>query len=283
MHLAQSALSRRVQRLEQSLGVTLLERHPRGVTATKAGELLISRAHKVQAQLRQIENEMRLFANSPPLEASIAMPQGVARSFTTPAAERFHKQCPQVRLRVVERESAHNRASVIAGAADFALAYNAQPHPDLVQLPLLHERIFVIAAAPPSAGQTPPASYGIADLERLPLILPSAAHGFREVLRQAAGRDDFAPNIIMELDGFAASLEMVQRGLGYSVSTYPLVQSSVEAGKLVCIPIDAPGCEVTLSLLYRRDRPLAPFLQDLKDIIQDVAHAIEPTPYWRKA
>lgn len=283
LHLAQSGLSRRVQRLEQDLGVALLERHPRGVTATKAGEMLVSRAEKVDAELRRIESELRSFSAAPLMEAGVAMPQGVARFFTTPVIERFHARCPQVKLRIFERESVYNRESVLAGEADFALAYNPRPHADLTLVPLLYERIFVIAPGPAISAETFPPSYDLTALESLPLILPGRPHSYREVILQAAGREDFSPNIVMELNGLATSLEMVQRGLGFTISTYPPVQSGVEAGKLICIPIASPNCEVTLSLVHRGDRPMAPVLGELKAVIQEVARLIEPSPHWRKA
>jgi LysR family nitrogen assimilation transcriptional regulator len=44
LHLAQSALSWRVMRLEHAQGVNLFERQPRGVRPTKAGEILVQRA-----------------------------------------------------------------------------------------------------------------------------------------------------------------------------------------------------------------------------------------------
>jgi hypothetical protein len=58
------------------------------------------------------------------------------------------------------------------------------------------------------------------------------------------------------MNGFAASLMMVQQGLGYAISTYPPVQGEIEAGRVVGIPITSPSCEVQLSLIHRRDRSL---------------------------
>lgn len=46
LHLSQSALSRQIMKLEQELGAPLLERLPRGIRLTAAGELFqIGRAH----------------------------------------------------------------------------------------------------------------------------------------------------------------------------------------------------------------------------------------------
>ena len=52
LHVAQSALSRQVQKLEDELGAPLFQRHSRGVELTSAGEILLGHA---QTSLRQVE------------------------------------------------------------------------------------------------------------------------------------------------------------------------------------------------------------------------------------
>src|SRR5256885_4904307 len=49
LHMAQPALSRQIRVLERELGVDLLERHPKGVTPTPAGEALIHGAPRILA------------------------------------------------------------------------------------------------------------------------------------------------------------------------------------------------------------------------------------------
>src|SRR5438067_12217745 len=49
LHVAQPALSRQIRDLERELGVELLERHPKGVTPTPAGEALIHGAPRILA------------------------------------------------------------------------------------------------------------------------------------------------------------------------------------------------------------------------------------------
>ncbi|MDQ0304949.1 LysR family transcriptional regulator [Ancylobacter polymorphus] len=281
LHVAQSALSRRVLRLEQRLGIELLERHPRGVRATEAGQILMRRAERLEAELLQVEPELRAFAAVPPEEVKVAMPQGAARLFTTPVVAHFHGRHPKVKLRIFERESAINRECAINGEVDFALVYNAQPHDELQIIPLLLERIFVIAPPEGVAQRCYPDFFEFDDLEKLPLILPSSPHSYRAVLHQASGRKDFAPNVIMEVNGISTSLEMVQKGLGYTVSTYQPVQGRIEAGNLTGVPLTSANCEIALSLVHRTDRAMSPTFRDLKAIIQEVACGIEPSPHWR--
>ena len=52
LHIAQSALSRQIQKLEEDFGVPLFQRHARGVKLTSAGEIFLRHA---QTNLRQIE------------------------------------------------------------------------------------------------------------------------------------------------------------------------------------------------------------------------------------
>src|SRR2546430_12646434 len=49
LHVAQPALSRQIRDLERELGVEFLERHPKGVTPTPAGEALIHGAPRILA------------------------------------------------------------------------------------------------------------------------------------------------------------------------------------------------------------------------------------------
>src|SRR2546429_9267161 len=49
LHVAQPALSRQIRDLERELGVELLERHPKGVTPTPAGDALIHGAPRILA------------------------------------------------------------------------------------------------------------------------------------------------------------------------------------------------------------------------------------------
>lgn len=281
LHLAQSALSRRVLRLEQGLGVPLLERHARGVRLTEAGKVLAERASRIEAEFREAEQVVRDLGRSPPGDVRMAIPQGASRLFTTPVVRRFQELHPKARLHIVERESFHNQESVRNGEVDFALVYGAQADDELVLAPLLLERIFVVGPAGGTGGCRLPESCDRETLARLPLILPAHPHGYRKVVATALGGDGRA-NVAMEVNGFATSLEMVRQGLGFTISTYPPIASGVEAGHFVAIPVAIAGNEVRLSLVRRADNPMPPLLQALHAVIEDVAHRLEAEPHCRR-
>ncbi len=283
LHLAQSALSRRVTRLEQELGVALLERHPRGVRATQAGELLMRRAAQIDREWRQMEQDLKSLSGTLAEDVYIAMPQGAARLLGAPIVARFRAAYPKARLHIFEGESAVNQDSVLRGDVAFALVYGAKPHAALVVTPLLVERLLVIGPAAGRDGATHPKSYGVKDLARLPLILPGAAtrHGYRLFVEEAMREAGLVANIVLDVNGFATSLTMVQQGLGYTISTFPPVRSGIESGDLVAVPIAWPKAEVVLSLVHKADAPMPPMLSTLRRIVEEAGAAVEASPYSR--
>jgi LysR family nitrogen assimilation transcriptional regulator len=281
LHIAQSALSRRVHRLEQHLGVTLLERHARGVRVTKVGALLLAKAARLDSELRRIEQDIRAYAGAQPEEVRVAMPSGAARLFAGAIVAQYQLLCPNVRLHIFEKQSALNRESALRGEVDLALVYDAQPSEELSFTPLLLERILVIAPGPRHGDQPYLESYDVCDLARLPLILPGLPHAYRRIVENITSSHGFTPNIALEVNGFATSLMMVQQGLGFTISTYPPVQSEIEAGRLVGIPITSASCEVELSLVHRHDKIMSHAHDVLKAVIVKVSQGIEASAYWR--
>jgi LysR family nitrogen assimilation transcriptional regulator len=285
LHLAQSALSRRVMRLEHALGVNLLERQPRGVRPTKAGEILVQRASQTDVELRKIEQDIKSLSGSVDENVYIAVPQGAGRLLAAPIVARFQATYPKARLHIFEGESVVNQESAPRGDVVFALVYGAQPHEALSVQPLLVERILVVGPAADQHTRGYPESYGPKELARLPLILPGpmTRHGYRTIVEQATHHVGLTPNVVLEVNGFATTLTMVQQGLGYTISTYPPIQSGIEAGNLIGIPIAWPKAEVELSLVYRTNTPMATMLRALKRIVEEVSASIKSSPYSRQA
>ncbi len=58
LHVTQPALSKSIRNLEQSLGVTLLERHPGGVTPTEYGKLFLDYSSLVAAEIERLQAEI---------------------------------------------------------------------------------------------------------------------------------------------------------------------------------------------------------------------------------
>ena len=66
VHIAQPAVSQQIRRLEEELGIALVERTTRRVALTDAGELLVVRARRILAELEAAETELQALAACTP-------------------------------------------------------------------------------------------------------------------------------------------------------------------------------------------------------------------------
>jgi DNA-binding transcriptional LysR family regulator len=119
----QSAISQQIATLEGEVGMALLERHPRGVTLTAAGQMLVGHAEGILASLEAAEAALseiaglrggRLRVASFPSAGATLMPQAIAD---------FHAAYPDVELTLSEGEPEQIVPRLRAGELDLALLF----------------------------------------------------------------------------------------------------------------------------------------------------------------
>src|SRR5438552_1058364 len=143
----QSAVSQQIAALESETGMALLERHPRGVTLTAAGQTLVGHAEGILARLDTAEAALsaiaglrggRLRMASFPTAGSTLMPLAIAS---------FRAAYPDVELTLAEGEPEEIVPRLRAGALDLALLFefdDEQPLPqDLARSPLLQDPMYL--------------------------------------------------------------------------------------------------------------------------------------------
>ncbi|MFF1695806.1 LysR substrate-binding domain-containing protein [Streptomyces sp. NPDC058257] len=134
----QSAVSQHIKRLERELGLSLLERHPRGVVPTPAGQLLQNAA---AGGLGDIDHALRRLNDLAHGEAgSVRITTGATtvRHFLSDAIVAFRRRHPQVSL---EFQTAHSSRScfdaLIAGGLDLAWITLGAPVKGIEQRPVI--------------------------------------------------------------------------------------------------------------------------------------------------
>lgn len=199
--VAQSSVSRGIDRLEQSLGATLLDRSPRGATLTSAG----------QAILGDVRHALALLDGLPGAVAGTELRGGVSVGAFRSATEQIlptvladvHAAHPGIALRVqaiTEIDGAIGRA-VATGAVDIGITSLPAPG-DLIVVPLFEDpyvRVEPITAAP----------------AELTFILWKEDCSRKAVAWLERAGD--SPHASLELDDDRAVLAHISKGLGYSL------------------------------------------------------------------
>lgn len=141
-----STLSEAVRRLEARLGVRLLNRTTRSVTATEAGQRLLERLvpalGEVQAALEVVDG----FRDTPRGVLRLNVPTIVARAILPEIAVGFLAAHPEVTLEVTAEDSF---VDVLAAGFDAGVRYDERLEQDMIAVPIgPRTQRFVTAAAP---------------------------------------------------------------------------------------------------------------------------------------
>jgi DNA-binding transcriptional LysR family regulator len=144
LNLSQSAVSRQISGLEESLQVPLFHRHARGLILTEQGELLYRTARDVFAKLSMTEAMLSESKDRPkgPLKVTTTVAFGSA--WLTPRIKEFLELYPEISLSLVVDDG---ELDLSMREADVAIRMSPPRQPDLVQRHLLTVKNLAYASA----------------------------------------------------------------------------------------------------------------------------------------
>ena len=283
--LVTSALSQQISRLESELCTRLLQRSARGVVATDAGLAFL---HQAQLALRHVDGAA-LAAQQARLSGhvSVGLAPTTGSVLGLPLMQAMRERYPDVRLHLVESLSGHLAAMLNARQIDLAVLFEADTARRWSMLPLLHERLFVIAAPGLSglaeaglcADGAGPRTLRLARLQGLPLILPTGSHGLRSTLDAAFSRAKAQPRVVMEIDSLALLMDAVRAGLGATIQPGAAIARLGDSPLLLREVADAAASRSNL-LASLNDDELSPAGLATRVVMADVARALVAQGRW---
>ncbi|MCH7864165.1 MAG: LysR family transcriptional regulator [Proteobacteria bacterium] len=144
LNLSQSAVSRQISGLEESLQVKLFHRHSRGLKLTEQGEELFRTAHDVSARLTTAEARISDARERPQGPLRITTTIAFGSIWLTPRIKEFINLYPEIQVSLVldDRE-----LDLSMREADVAIRLWPSRQPDLVQRHLMTMHYHVYAAS----------------------------------------------------------------------------------------------------------------------------------------
>ncbi len=141
-----SSLSDSLRRLEEHVGVRLLNRTTRSVTPTEAGERLLQRLTPALSEISLALQQLDVFRDSPSGTLRLNVPIIATRLFLPDLASRFLKRYPQISLEIVGEDTF---VDVLAAGYDAGIRYDERLERDMIAVPIGPPRQrYVTAAAP---------------------------------------------------------------------------------------------------------------------------------------
>ncbi|WP_370193972.1 MULTISPECIES: LysR family transcriptional regulator [Aurantimonas] len=144
LHIAQPALTRQIQQLEERLQATLLNRNQRIVTLTPAGRMFLERSYRILADLEQAAKEVRRVEAGQEGRLSVGFIHSSTYGVTPLVLRRFRLAFPRVDLELFEMTIQEQLAALRDGQIDVGILRPPISDPSLRARPLREER-FVVA------------------------------------------------------------------------------------------------------------------------------------------
>lgn len=266
LHVAQPALSVQVAKLEQELGVPLLDRNRRGVELTEAGAALFERARLLLPGLRDAFHETTSVGQGRSGRLVVGFVGSVAYHLLPMALRAAERELPRTRIALREMRSVPQIDALAAGELDLAMVRWPRPMPGLVATPLFAEP-FVVAL---------PAAHPLARLPRIPIqalahepliTLPAGAGPLRDEMLAEHALSGAPPRIVDEAFEMPTMLGLVSAGRG--VALLPASVTNLRFAEVAYRPLEEPRRKAEIWLMRRGDdrRPIvASFLELVKDL-----------------
>ncbi|MGH8260757.1 MAG: LysR family transcriptional regulator, partial [Steroidobacteraceae bacterium] len=154
-HIVPSAVSKRLSYLERAFGAALLSRNAKGVELTAAGQVLLTRAHALLHQARQLERELHEHADGSRGLVRVWANISSVVEFLPSALAAFNAEHPSIRVHLEEHVSSVIAAAVAVNSADLGILSEVPAVEGLVLAPFRRdELVLVLGPEHPHAGRT---------------------------------------------------------------------------------------------------------------------------------
>lgn len=253
LHMAQPAVSIAVRRLEESLGVPLLDRSGRKLTLTAEGRNLVVRAGRILEQVEDIKRSTRCMSDLLQGQLQIGCPSMLATYFLPDLLADFLGEYPGLTASVTQAGTGRVERMLLADEIEIGVI-SSEPgsaQAELELLPLV-SRQMVLCVAPehPLANRK---RLRVRDLQDEPMVIYESGYFIRARLDQLCAEAGVSPDYRLQSNFLPLLIRMVRQRLGSTVGLDIMAQQEPD---LLGIPF-SPSVQVPMALAKRRGRTIS--------------------------
>ena len=265
--MSQSAASQHIQELEKTFEIELLDRSTRPLTLTAAGRIYLELCKDVLRKKEEFDDTISQMKQRVEGMTRVASIYSVGLSEMTRLETEFQRRYPDAQLHVEYLRPEKVYAAVEEDQADLGLVSYPEQTKEIAVIPWRREEM-VVAVAPgnplASSRELRPSELGGADFIGFDEELPIR----REVDRFL--RDHSVEvNQTLHFDNLQMIKEAVALGSGVSIVPARILRAEVEMGRIVAVPLVAPGLERPLGIIYRRRKKFNRATQAFLGLLQE--------------
>lgn len=252
--ISQSAASQNIQELERRLNTGLLDRSTRPLALTEAGKLYFDLCRDVLRREEQFEVALEHVKGRVEGSVRVASIYSIGLSEMSGLQEEFAARFPNAQLHVEYMRPDKLYEAVMLDHADLGLVSFAEPGRDFTVTPWREEQMTVAAQPANPLARKPilrPADLGGQDFIAFDEDLP-----IRKKLDHFLRDAGVGVTVVMQFDNIQMVKEAVALGHGISILPERTMKTEIDQGRLVSIPLHAPGLVRPVGIVHRKRKKL---------------------------
>ena len=258
--VSQSALTRRIQKIEDHLGARMFNRSTRRVELTVVGREFQPLAQRMVGEFERSLGQIGDIIQKRRGVVTVASLMTVAFGLLPLVAKRFTTAYPDIRLRILDATGLEIAEHVRSGEAEFGIDMEGEPDAQIAFEPLAVEH-YVLACRPghPLAGEAPLQWSAIGEY---PAIVLGPNSGIGRQLRAAVPALDWQ----FEMQHLSTLMGFLGTGLGVAVIP-ALAVTLINPTNLVYRPLRNPDVKRRIGIIRRPGASLSPAAQSLREFV----------------
>ena len=196
LHVASTALNRKILELEEELGTPLFERLPRGVRLTAAGEVLLDTVRRGLADLRSAVSQIEQLRGMVRGTVSLGCAESVATDLVPAVIAQYQKTHPGVQFQALSGVTGQLVAALINDEVELILVHDPEPSDHLRVLTSISQPLCAMLRPDhPLAGQQ---KIRLADCQKYAVALGDHSFGSRRLLDLVTARSRLLLKVVLE-------------------------------------------------------------------------------------
>ncbi|MBW4081011.1 LysR family transcriptional regulator [Paenibacillus sp. S150] len=207
LNLSQPALSRKISKLEERLGVALFNRFGKRLELTEVGRLTYTYALEQRQQRSKFLEALSKFKEGEPQLVTLGASLTTLQTTLPPLVNAYMEKYPAAELKLITGKTHEIVSSVSEGRSDLGIIASAIQEPGLRCIPLFEDQLRLVVSEHHPLAHSGKLAMG--DLARLPMILFSKGTWYRRMTDELFQRSGVDPDVRMEIDSFEAIVRLL--------------------------------------------------------------------------
>ena len=259
LFLTQPTVSGHIKKLEEEVGVRLLDRLGHRATPTKAGELLYRYAKQILALRREAEQALDEFKGGLSGELTIGASSIPGGYVLPPLVGKFKSLYPEIAITLKVSDSKQIVDAVVGGAYELGAVGAKFDDPRIDYQKFAEDEIVLVV--PPGHPWASRRSIAAEELADQPFFLRERGSGTRKIMEQALDHHNIpmrAFKVIGEMGSNEAIRQAVKAGGGVAIISRLAVKSDIKCRELVVVEVTGLKLTRDFYLITHRHRSHSP-------------------------